>query len=108
MNNGSDVMVVVSTCPADHAQSLAESLVSERLAACVNIMPSVRSIYRWEGQICSDTESVLLIKTTRTGYPGLESRLTQLHPYEVPEVVALAVESGLSTYLDWVNESMSD
>lgn len=106
MNKSSDVLLVISTCPADHAQSLAETLVGERLAACVNIMPAVRSVYRWEGAVCADAESLLLIKTTRVGYAALESRISQLHPYDVPEILAVPVDAGLPAYLRWVEEAV--
>lgn len=106
MSEQSQVRLVLSTCPADHAQSLADAMVTEGLAACVNILPGLRSVYQWQGELCRETESLLLIKTTADAYPRLEARLAQLHPYEMPEIVAVSVESGLAGYLDWVRQSV--
>lgn len=107
MSDESAVRLVLSTCPADHAQTLAETLVTEGLAACVNIVPGLRSVYRWQGELCCDAESILLLKTTVDGYPQLQARLAELHPYEVPEIIAVPVESGLEGYLSWVREALS-
>jgi periplasmic divalent cation tolerance protein len=98
----SDVLVVFSTMPVDKAEAIAETLVTERLAACVNLVGPVRSIYRWKGAIEKDAEQLAVIKTTRARYDALVVRLRQLHPYEVPEIVALPVEAGHAPYLDWV------
>jgi periplasmic divalent cation tolerance protein len=99
----SDVLVVLSTFPsADKAAEVARTLVDERLCACVNIVPAVRSIYRWEGKVFDDTETLALIKTTRAGYGALEARLLALHPYELPEVVAFEPQGGSAAYLAWV------
>jgi len=106
MSDQSQVRLVLSTCPVDHAQSLADAIVTEGLAACVNILPGLRSVYQWQGGLCREAESLLLIKTTADAYPRLESRLAQLHPYEVPEIVAVSLESGLAGYLDWVRQSV--
>ena len=107
MSEQSAVRLVLSTCPADHAQSLADALVGEGLAACVNIVPGLRSVYRWKGELCCDAESILLLKTTAERYPQLQARLAELHPYEVPEIIALPVEAGLEGYLGWVREAVS-
>jgi periplasmic divalent cation tolerance protein len=81
---------------------LAEALVGERLAACVNIVGPIRSVYRWQGEVCRDDEQLLLIKTTRDHCPALERRVRELHSYEVPEVVVLPIESGSEAYLSWL------
>jgi|SRR5687768_3248588 len=97
------VLVVFSTFPsADKAADVARTLVSEGLAACVNLVPPVRSIYRWKGEICDDTETLAVIKTTSERFDAMKERLVALHPYEVAEVIAMPVESGHSPYLDWV------
>src|SRR5688500_12512724 len=102
----SDVLLVLSTAPsADKAAALGRALVEERLAACANIVPGLRSIYRWEGAVQDDAEVLLLLKTTRDRFPALRDRLLALHPYQVAEVLALDVEAGASRYLDWVRES---
>ena len=101
-------LVILSTCPDDTtAHHIAEQLVSERLAACVNRIPGLRSTYRWRGQVQDEPEVLLLIKTTEDRYPALEMRLKALHPYEVPEIIALPVIAGSATYLQWVSDGSS-
>lgn len=103
---GMDVLLCLCTCPdAATAERLAETLVGERLAACVNIVPGLRSVYRWQGAVHRDEEVLLLIKTTRTRYPDLQTRLPQLHPYELPELVAVEIADGLPAYLRWVADA---
>jgi periplasmic divalent cation tolerance protein len=98
-----DAMVVLVSVPnAETAEKLGETLVGEELAACVNVIPGVRSIYRWKGAIERDQELLCLIKTTRAGFERLRARVVELHPYEVPEVVALPVEGGHAPYLGWL------
>ncbi|HEU4670368.1 MAG TPA: divalent-cation tolerance protein CutA [Dyella sp.] len=98
-----DVLVCLSTCPdADTARSLAEALVSESLAACVNQLPGAISTYAWQGRLHSDPEVLLVIKTTAARFERLRARLIALHPYEVPELLALPVVDGHAPYLDWV------
>jgi periplasmic divalent cation tolerance protein len=97
------VIVVFSTFPSeDKAADIARTLVSEGLAACVNLVPPVRSIYRWQGELCDERETLAMMKTTRERFDALRDRLVALHPYEVPEVIALPVEAGHPPYLDWV------
>jgi periplasmic divalent cation tolerance protein len=96
-------LLCLSTCPnADVAARIARALVEERLAACVNRLPGVNSTYRWQGEIHEDAEVLLLIKTTRERFDALRDRLAELHPYEVPELIALEVADGLPAYLDWL------
>jgi periplasmic divalent cation tolerance protein len=96
-------LLVLTNCPdEDSANALALALVESRLAACVNILPRLQSIYRWQGKIESAPEIPLLIKSTAAAYPALEVRIRELHPYEVPEIVALAIDRGLPEYLNWV------
>lgn len=98
-----DVMVVLSTAPdAATAERIAEALVEERLAACVNVVESVSSIYRWKGTVQREREVLMVTKTTSDAVERLRERLLELHPYEVPEVLALAVSQGHAPYLDWV------
>jgi periplasmic divalent cation tolerance protein len=100
--------LVLCTCPAgESAQSLAESLVKERLATCVNIVPGLVSVYAWQGVVESSQEALLLVKTERRAYPGLEARLRELHPYELPEIIALDIERGLPDYLNWISQWLS-
>jgi periplasmic divalent cation tolerance protein len=97
------VRVCLVTAPdADTAQRIAQALVQERLAACVNVLPGVTAIYRWEGAVQRDAEQLLLVKTTRGRLEALAERLAVLHPYTLPELVALAPSGGSARYLDWV------
>ena len=84
------------------AERIADLLVGERLAACVNILAPCRSVYRWKGAVQHDEEHPMLIKTTAERYPALEQALRGAHPYELPEIVAFPIERGLPAYLDWV------
>ena len=96
-------LVVLVTVPArEDGERIAEALVGEQLAACVNILGPIRSIYRWQGEIARDDEHLLVIKTTRTRYPALEARVKALHSYDTPEVVALPIERGSAAYLEWI------
>lgn len=96
-------VVVICNCPdAAIADRLAAGLVEARLAACVNRLAPVRSTYRWEGRIETAEEVPLLAKTTLAAYPALQDWLTEHHPYEVPEIIALPVAAGLPTYLAWL------
>lgn len=97
------VVVVLITAPeGEVADGLARTLVEERLAACVNVLPGVRSVYRWQGAIAEDREALLLVKLGREGLGRLRERVLELHPYDVPEVVALSAAGGLETYMEWV------
>lgn len=95
------LIVALSTCPEADARRLASELVRLRLAACVNIVPSVQSIYRWKEQIESDEESLMIIKTADSRWEALAQWLKSNHPYDVPELLALPVTSGLPAYLQW-------
>ena len=100
--------LVLSTCPEDgSAERIAAALVERGMAACVNIVKGVTSIYQWQGQRERSSEVLLLIKTRRDRYPALESELRSLHPYEVPEIIALSLEDGLAAYLAWVDQELS-
>ena len=91
------------------ARALADALVGERLAACVNLLPGLESVYRWQGQVERGQEVLLLIKTTRTCLPALQARIVALHPYELPEVLAVESAGGLPAYLNWIaSETRSD
>jgi periplasmic divalent cation tolerance protein len=84
------------------AERLAERVIAQRLAACVNILAPCRSVYRWKGAVQHDEEHPMLIKTTTDRYPALEAALREGHPYELPEIIAVPIERGLPAYLDWV------
>ena len=100
-----EILLVLTNCPDEEAaNTIALAIVEARLAACVNILPRVQSIYRWQGRIESATGIPLLIKSTAASYPALEQAIRTLHPYEIPEIVALPITAGLPAYLNWVAE----
>lgn len=103
------VLLVYSTAPdRETAKKIADTLVRERLAACVSMLPGVFSVYRWQGQIETADEVGLMMKTTERAFAALSVRLAELHPYEVPEVVALEAADGLPAYMRWVAEETAD
>ena len=105
----SPLLVVYCTCPDQAtAEHIAETVIDERLAACVNLVPGLTSIYRWQGQIQRDTEMLLIMKTGNMAYPRLETRLRELHPYEVPEIIALPIQSGSAAYLNWIADNIGE
>lgn len=104
----SPARVVLVTAPdTETATGMARSLVSERLAACGNVVPGLTSIYRWEGGVHEDPEVLLILKTREERMEELVRRVAELHPYDVPEVLALPVDGGLPAYLSWVESETS-
>ena len=99
--NSERVMLVLSTVPESESSRIAGTLVSERLVACVNAAP-VQSCYRWKGEICRDREDLLVMKTRESLFPRVMERLKELHPYELPEILAVPVWGGSGAYLEWV------
>ena len=101
------VVLVLTTLGADaDAAAFARSLVDERLAACVNILPAVTSVYRWQGTVEQDREQLLVVKTTTDRLAALEARVRQLHPYDLPEFLVIPASGGSAAYLAWVSESV--
>jgi periplasmic divalent cation tolerance protein len=96
--------VVLCTAPPEKAGDLAKEIVGRRLAACVNIVPGLRSIYRWQGEICDDAEALMVIKTRAECVAALTEAILELHPYDTPEVIALPIEDGAGNpaYLQWL------
>jgi periplasmic divalent cation tolerance protein len=106
MRSKSEAIVVLVTCGSEEeAEKIANSLIEERLAACVNMISPVRSIYRWEGKIWDEREWMLIIKTQKRRFEELEKRVKSLHSYSVPEIVALPVVEGFAPYLKWLEEN---
>ena len=104
--NPSDVIVVYITAPTlEDAQSLARALVEEKLAACVNIIPGIHSIYQWEQAIQNDQELLLICKSRTERFDSLQKRVQALHPYDVPEIISIPVQNGSEPYLNWVRDN---
>ncbi len=104
-----DKIVILSTCAtAEDAERIARALVEQRLAACVNVLPGVRSFYRWKGEVESAGEYLLVIKSSRLLFDDLRIALEKAHPYEVPEVVALPIADGARNYLNWLQQSLGN
>ncbi len=96
-------LLVITNCPDEEsANAIALAVVEARLAACVNILPRIQSVYRWQDAVESATEIPLLIKATAANYPALEKAIQERHPYTVPEIIALPIAQGLPAYLNWV------
>jgi len=102
---GESIVVLVSCGSEEEAIKIANSLVEEHIAACVNIISPVRSIYRWEGKIWDEKEWVLIIKTQKKRFEDLEKKVKSLHSYSVPEIIALPVVEGFASYLKWLEEN---
>jgi len=103
MEIGPDLSVVFVTAPTgEHAGNIARALVEGRLAACVNIVPGIRSIYRWKGGVCDDAEILLIIKTREALFEKLAAAIMELHPYETPEIISLPMGAGWKPYIDWL------
>jgi len=99
--------LIFCTCPtAEVAERLARSLVDESLAACVNILPGVRSVYRWQGEVEVAQEHLLLIKSPCSAYPAIEAAIKARHPYDVPEIVAIDIDRGAADYLKWIDSCL--
>jgi periplasmic divalent cation tolerance protein len=104
----SDAIVVLTTlASADEAVALIRALLERRLIACGNILPGVRSIYRWEGKVADEREVIVLLKTRAVRIDALEVAFGELHPYKVPELLALPVSAGLHKYLEWIDDETS-
>jgi len=108
MSSTDAIVVLVAVGSLDEGRAIAEALVAERLAACVNLIGPIRSIYRWQDEVHDDAEHLLIIKTRRGRFDALERRVVGLHSYDVPEVVALPVTAGSAAYLGWLTAETSD
>ena len=103
-----EYVIVLTTLPADaDGPAFGRTLVEERLAACVNLLPPMNSVYRWEGQVEHETERQVIVKTSRERVAALWDRIRELHPYEVPEFVVIPITDGSDAYLRWMGESTS-
>lgn len=100
-----ELIAFVTVSSMDEANRIADALVGERLAACVNVVGGVESVYRWEGKVTRDREVLLIIKTTSERYTDLERRVKELHSYATPEIIAYRIERGSADYLSWLRQS---
>jgi periplasmic divalent cation tolerance protein len=101
------ILIVHCSCADDgSAESIARVLVEEHLAACVSVLPGMRSTFRWQGETHTDNEVLMLIKTSRERYPALADRLLELHPYELPEIIAVDVSAAHAPYVAWVESAV--
>ncbi len=100
-------LLLLTTCPNETtAQQLAHNLVKNELVACINLLPQVRSIFKWQGQVVEENEILLLMKTRQECYTAVEAMLQAQHPYEIPELIALSIEQGLPDYLQWIDKTV--
>lgn len=108
MSNDTQHLLVLSTCPGSiTAKNIAQCVVDEKLAACVNIVPDVHSYFRWLNKVDTANEYLLIMKTTADRYPQLEKRIRAIHQYELPEIIAVPIHAGLTGYLDWITTNTS-
>jgi len=102
-----DKIIVFVTCESsEQAENIAQTIVTDKLAACVNLVPGIRSCYMWEGKQTWSQEVLLLIKTTRGRFDQLENRIKELHSYSVPEIVSVEIEDGFDKYIEWIDASV--
>ncbi|MDI9609049.1 MAG: divalent-cation tolerance protein CutA [Candidatus Verstraetearchaeota archaeon] len=100
------IVSIITVGDARQAEEIARRLVEEKLAACVNIIPSVRSVYRWKDRVEESTELMLVVKTEQRVFEKMKRRVLELHSYELPEIIALNISEGLEGYLDWINANV--
>ena len=106
MEKGTDKILVLTTCPGSiTAKQISQDLVANRLAACVNILPGIQSYFRWGNKVDFADEFLLIIKTTADLYKEVEKSINQLHPHELPEIIAVPIEAGLPEYLSWIKDN---
>jgi periplasmic divalent cation tolerance protein len=107
MNETSALLVMTTTDSAEAAERIAQVLIERELAACVQVLPTMISIYRWQGRSERASETLLLIKSTQSLFPQLAAAIQENHPYETPEIIGIAINTGSESYLKWLNESLS-
>lgn len=100
------VVVLMTASSAEEAASISRALVDERLVACCNVIPAIRSIYRWEGKVCDEQEVMVIAKTRASVFDRLVVRVKELHSYDVPEIIALPIAAGSESYMKWIEENV--
>ncbi|WAC04666.1 MAG: divalent-cation tolerance protein CutA [Methanoregula sp.] len=103
MSPSPEIVMILSTVPQEKSEEMARALLDKRLVACINTLP-VRSFYHWKGEFCDDLEQLLILKTTRKKVKKVITAIREMHPYEIPEIIAIPVIAGHTPYLDWVYE----
>ena len=98
-----EVLLVLVSCPPDKADGIALELLEAGLAACINVVPLVKSLYHWQGKVQQDNESLMLIKCAANNFTALQGRILEIHPYELPEIIAVPIQTGHAEYLDWIS-----
>jgi periplasmic divalent cation tolerance protein len=104
MDTTSAIIVLITASSTEEAENIAKSLVEDKLVACVNIIPQIKSIYWWEGKICKDEELMLISKTKQSLFKAVMDRVTLLHSYEVPEIISFPISEGSPEYLNWIEK----
>lgn len=99
------ILCLVTIDDLDKAAYIARTVVEKKLAACVNILPQIRSVYSWKGEICDEPERLMIVKTTDRLFEQLQTEIKKLHPYDVPEIISLNIDRGLPDYLQWIDET---
>jgi periplasmic divalent cation tolerance protein len=107
MSENKAYLLVLCSCPdPEIATTIAENIVAQHLAACINIIPGMKSVYHWQGNVESAEESLMVIKTHQQKLSSLQNTITTMHPYEVPEIISLDISAGLPKYLQWISSSL--
>lgn len=102
-----NIIIISNTNSIENAKLIANTLVDKKLAACVNIIPKIISVYRWQNKIENDDEITLLVKTKKELFTAVQSEIEKLHPYDIPEIISIKIEDGNNDYLDWLNQNLS-
>ena len=102
MKNGSAIIIFITASSEQEARTIATALVEERLVACINIIPLIYSIYRWEGKVCQESEAMLIGKSVESLFPSIIKRVKSLHSYQLPEIISFPISAGLPEYLSWI------
>jgi periplasmic divalent cation tolerance protein len=105
MDAAAAIVIFITAPTLEKGEEIARALVTQGIAACVSIVPRIKSIYSWEGRICEEEEVLLLVKSRTSLFPAIRDRVKSLHSYDVPEIIALPISDGLPEYLDWLNNA---